>query len=251
MDAMILAAGYGSRLRPLTDHTPKPLVEVGGAPMIEHIARRLIAAGVDRIIVNISHLAEVVEEYARERWSLDAELILSREPSPPLGTGGALVHARHHFRGDAPFILHVGDVVSDVDLAGAMADHRASGALATLLVQDRGAERSVLFDERGLLGRDHRGEGWERRVREPVGPVRRWSFAGIHVIEPELLGRIHETPPFDIVDLYLRLAAEGAVVRPLDVTGVRWLEMGTPERLEAARRVLASEDGERGPRLGD
>lgn len=238
MDAMILAAGYGSRLRPLTDHTPKPLVEVGGAPVIEHIARRLIAAGVDRIIVNISHLAEVMEEYARERWALDAELILSPEPTPPLGTGGGLAHARRHFRGDRPFFLHVGDVVTDLDLAGAMEQHGASGALGTLMVQDREANRCLLFDERGLYGRDNRTEGWERTVREAEGDSRRWSFAGIHLLSAEVLARIEETPPFDIIDLYLRLAGEGASIRPLDMTGVQWLEIGTPARLEAARRAL-------------
>lgn len=240
MDAMILAAGYGSRLRPLTDHTPKPLVEVAGTPVIEHVARRLIAAGADRIIVNISHLAEAMEAYARERWHLDAELILSPEPTPPLGTGGGLAHARRHFRRDRPFFLHVGDVVTDLDLAAAMADHRRSEALGTLLVQDRDADRCLLFDERGLYGRDNRREGWERTVREAAGASRRWSFAGIHLLAPEVLDRIEETPPFDIIDLYLRLASEGAAIRALDMTGVRWLEIGTPERLEAARRALES-----------
>jgi NDP-sugar pyrophosphorylase family protein len=89
MDAMILAAGYGKRLRPLTDHTPKALVQVAGATVLEHIARRLIRAGADRIIVNTHHLADQVERFARERWTLDAELVLSNEPERPLGTGAA------------------------------------------------------------------------------------------------------------------------------------------------------------------
>lgn len=235
---MILAAGYGSRLRPLTDHTPKPLVEVAGRPVLEHVALRLIAAGVDRIIVNVSHLTEVMERYVRDDWSLDAELILSREPDPPLGTGGGLAGARHHFRGDGPFFLHVGDVISELDLAAEMESHRDASALATLMVQNRDANRCLLFDDDGLHGRDNRSEGWVRTVREPRGASRRWSFAGIHILSPEVLTRIDETPPFDIIDLYLRLAGEDESIRPSDMTGVRWLEIGTPERLEAARRAL-------------
>lgn len=240
---MILAAGYGSRLRPLTDHTPKPLVEVAGATILEHVARRLIRAGADRIVINVSHLAEQLEAFARDRWTLDAELVLSPEPDGPLGTGGGLQRAAPLIRRDRPFLLHVGDVVSELDLGALLESHETSGALATLVVHDRDAARCLLFDDRGLYGRDNRTEGWSRGVREPVGVSRRWSFAGIHALSPEILDRLTEAPPFDIIDAYLRLVAEGAVLGSYDMTGVRWLEMGTPERLAAARAVLESEAG--------
>ena len=243
MDAMILAAGYGTRLRPLTDHTPKPLVEVAGATVLEHVARRLIGAGADRIIVNVHHLAEQVEAFARDRWSLDAELVLSHEPVQALGTGGGLKHAAALFRRDAPFFLHVGDVISEVDLAGMYAAHRGAEALVTLAVHERDASRCLLFDDDGLIGRDNRKEGWTRTIREPDGSARRWSFAGIHVLSPEVLGRLPEEPIFDIIDAYLRLAGEGERLQPYDVTGARWLEIGSPDRLAAARRALAGDGG--------
>jgi NDP-sugar pyrophosphorylase family protein len=240
---MILAAGYGKRLRPLTDHTPKALVQVAGATVLEHIAQRLIRAGADRIIVNAHHLADQVERFARERWTLGAELVLSHEPERPLGTGGGLLHAAPLFRREAPFLLHVGDVISELDLSGLYAAQQRSGDLATLAVHDRGSSRCVLFDDGGLMGRDNQTEGWSRSVREPEGPVRRWSFAGVHAISPAIFDRLVETPPFDILDAYLRMASEGARISPFEVGGSRWLEIGNPERLAEAREVLAEEGG--------
>ena len=238
---MILAAGYGKRLRPLTDRTPKALVEVAGATVLEHIAQRLIRAGVDRIIVNTHHLADQVEHFARERWTLEAELILSHEPTRTLGTGGGLLHAAPHFRRDAPFFLHVGDVISELDLRGLYAAQERSGNLATLAVNDRGSSRCVLFDDGGLIGRDNQIEGWSRSVRASEGSVRRWSFAGVHAVSPDILDRFVEAAPFDILDAYLRMASEGARIAPFDVTGSRWLEVGNPERLAQAREVLAED----------
>jgi NDP-sugar pyrophosphorylase family protein len=202
------------------------------------VARRLIAAGVDRIIVNVHHLGDQLERFAREAWNLDAELVLSHERERPLGTGGGLLHAASLFRRDAPFFLHVGDVVADVDLAGLYGAQARTGTLATLAVHHREASRCLLFDEKGLYGRDNRSEGWTRAVRSPVGESRRWSFAGIHVVSPEILDRFVEVPPFDIIDAYLRMVGEGARIDAFDVTGARWLEIGNPERLEVARRAL-------------
>lgn len=241
MDAMILAAGYGTRLRPLTDHTPKPLIEVAGRTVLEHVARRLVAAGADRIIVNVHHLGDQLERFARDSWTLDADLVLSHERERPLGTGGGLLHAAPLFRRNAPFFLHVGDVVADVDLAGLYGAQARGGTLATLAVHEREASRCLLFDDQGLFGRDNRKEGWTRTVRSPSGESRRWSFAGIHVVSPEIFDHFVEVPPFDIIDAYLRMVAEGARIDAFDVTGARWLEIGNPERLEIARRELEGE----------
>jgi NDP-sugar pyrophosphorylase family protein len=238
---MILAAGYGTRLRPLTDRIPKPLVDVAGRTVLEQVAERLIAAGADRIIVNIHHLADQIEDFARDRWSLDAELVLSREPDRALGTGGGLRHASGLFRKDAPFFLHVGDVISEVDLSRMYAAHLEREAWVTLAVHERDASRCLLFDTDGLIGRDNRKEGWARTIREPVGAMKRWSFAGIHVLSPEVLERLPDEPLFDIIDAYLQLADEGRRLIAHDVTGARWLEIGSPERLAVARRVLEAE----------
>ncbi len=147
-----------------------------------------------------------------------------------------------HFRRNAPFFLHVGDVISELDLGGLYAAQERSGNLATLAVNDRGSSRCILFDDQGLMGRDNQIEGWERSVRPPDGSVRRWSFAGVHAVSPDIFDRFVEALPFDILDAYLRMVSEGSRIAPFDVTGSRWLEVGNPERLAETREVLA-EDG--------
>ena len=237
MDAMILAAGLGTRLRPLTDHTPKALIDVGGVPVIAHVARRLIAAGADRLIVNTAHLGEEIEEYVRAMDGFGVEAVFSREDPGPLETGGALLAAQALFRRDAPFFLHNADVLSDVPLAAMYAAHRTAGdPLATVAVMDRPTTRKLLFDDAGLLGRTDGAKGVDLRVRPAAGEVRTIAFAGIHVVSPRIFGLMTERGAFSILEPYLRLAAAGERVLPYRVDGFAWVDIGRPEQLEEARR---------------
>lgn len=234
---MILAAGLGTRLRPLTDHTPKALLDVGGVPIIERVARRLIAAGADRLIVNTAHLAQQIEDFVRSRDGFGVEAVFSREDPGPLETGGALLAAEAHFRGDAPFFLHNADILSDIPLGEVYAAHEAAGdPLATVAVLDRPTSRKLLFDDAGLLGRTDEGKGLDLRVRPPVSEVAAIPFAGIHVISPRIFGLLTERGAFSILDPYLRLAAAGERVLPFRVDGHTWIDIGRPEQLEQARR---------------
>ena len=176
---MILAAGLGTRLRPLTEHTPKALLDVGGVPILERVARRLIAAGADRLIINTAHLAEQIEAFVRSRDGFGVEAVFSREDPGPLETGGALLAAEPLFRGDAPFFLHNADILSDIPLGDVYAAHEAAGdPLATVAVLDRPTSRKLLFDDAGLLGRTDEGKELDLRVRPPVGEVRRDPLRG-------------------------------------------------------------------------
>jgi NDP-sugar pyrophosphorylase family protein len=234
---MILAAGLGTRLRPLTDHTPKALLDVGGVPIIERVARRLIAAGADRLIINTAHLAQQIEDFVRSRDGFGVEAVFSREDPGPLETGGALLAAEEHFRGDAPFFLHNADILSDIPLGEVYAAHEAADdPLATVAVLDRPTSRKLLFDDAGLLGRTDEGKGLDLRVRPPVGEVAAIPFAGIHVISPRIFALLTERGAFSILDPYLRLAAAGERVLPFRVDGYTWIDIGRPEQLEQARR---------------
>jgi NDP-sugar pyrophosphorylase family protein len=234
---MILAAGLGTRLRPLTDHTPKALLDVGGMPIIERVARRLIEAGADRLIINTAHLAQQIEDFVRSRDGFGVEAVFSREDPGPLETGGALLAARAHFRGDAPFFLHNADILSDVPLGEMYAAHGAAGdPLATVAVLDRPTKRRLLFDDRGLLGRTDEGKELRLRVREPEGEMRALPFAGIHVISPRIFDLLTERGAFSILDPYLRLSAAGERILPFRVDGCTWIDIGRPEQLEQARR---------------
>ena len=241
---MILAAGLGTRLRPLTDHTPKPLLPVAGVPMLERVARRLIAAGADRLIVNTSHLSEQVEAFLRERDGFGVEWHVSPEPGAPLETGGAILRAEALFRRDAPFFLHNSDILTDLPLAEMYRANEQAGALATLAVMERETTRKLLFDDRGLLGRTDSTKGIELRVREAVGEVRELPFGGVHVISPRIFGLLTERGAFSILDPYLRLAAAGETILPFRVDGFTWVDIGRSEQLEAAHAVAARLDGE-------
>jgi N-acetyl-alpha-D-muramate 1-phosphate uridylyltransferase len=164
--------------------------------------------------------------------------VFSLEPVVPLETGGGLLHAAGLLRRDAPFFLHNVDVLSRTDLRGMYAAHLQGGALATLAVSQRVTSRYLLFDDDRLCGRvDERRRGKEE-VPAGASGAARFAFAGIHVVSPRLLDMIEERGSFSIMDVYLRLASDGEKIAPFNVTGTEWLEIGTPERLEAARHAL-------------
>lgn len=237
MDAMILAAGVGSRLRPLTDHTPKALVEVNGVTMLERIARRLIRAGADRLIINLHHHADQVRDFVQAKDGFGVDVRLSEERDR-LETGGGLLHARGNFRQEDPFFLHNVDVICDLDLEAMYRTHRRSGALATLAVSDRDSSRVLRFDDDGLQARLDRRDGREEAARPTRGHGREWAFAGVHVLSASIFELLEEEGAFSIMRPYLRLAGQGYSIRPYDISGALWLEIGDPERLERARRVL-------------
>ena len=236
---MILAAGLGTRLRPLTDRTPKPLIPVAGVPMLERVARRLIAAGAARLIVNTSHLGEQVEAFLREKDGFGVEWHVSPEPGEPLETGGAILHGEPLFRKDAPFFLHNSDILTDLPLAAMYRAHEQGAALATLAVMERETARHLLFDDRGLLGRTDAKKGLDLRVRGAVGPVRKLAFGGIHVISPRIFGLLTERGGFSILNPYLRLVEQGETILPFRVDAYTWIDIGRPEQLEAAHARVA------------
>ncbi|CAN5781097.1 nucleotidyltransferase family protein [soil metagenome] len=235
---MILAAGLGTRLRPLTDHTPKALIPVGGVPILERVADRLIAAGADRLIINLHHLGDRIRSYVREREGFGVEVVYSEEIGTALETGGGLLHASHLFRRDRPFFLHNADILTDVPLRSMYDSHESSGAIATLAAMERRSSRHLLFDEAGLMGRVDHGKELRLESRKPLGGVTELGFAGIHVISPELLDLITETGGFSILDTYLRLAREGMTIRPYRVDTSHWIDIGKPDQLAAADRWL-------------
>lgn len=239
LDAMLFAAGLGTRLGELTSHTPKALVSIAGVPMLERVAHRVIEAGADRLIINTHHHADQVEAFVRERGGFGVDVRLSHEPAEPLETGGGLKAAAPHFRGDRPVLVHNTDVITDFPLAGMLADHAASGALATLAVNERKSSRTLLFDADGLCGHEDHRIGARTMARTPRGPTDTLAFCGVHIVAPELPGRLTESGVFSIIESYLRLAGEGARIVPHRIDGHRWLDIGTPERLAEAERALA------------
>jgi mannose-1-phosphate guanylyltransferase len=234
--SMILCAGLGTRLRPLTLRAPKPAVPVCGVPLVSWTLGLVAGAGATRAVVNVHHLpdemAAAAEVGAR---AAGLPLAVSREPVIA-GTGGALREAGRHLRGADAILLVNGDVLFDVDLGAALAAHRASGALATMLLLPMPAGApyaAVETDPSGAV----------RRIAGRFGPggdqLSPWHFTGVHVLSPALLDRVPAAPFECDVNrhVYPPLMASGAV-RGLVVEGY-WNDLGTPARyLEASRDVL-------------
>lgn len=240
VDAMLFAAGLGTRLRPLTNDIPKALVPVGGVAMLERVARRVIDAGADRLVVNVHHHADQVLDFIRARDDFGVEVRISIEEGELLETGGGLAraHSLGHFRGDRPIVVHNADVFTDFPLADMIDAHARGGALATLAVMDREKSRALVFDDDGLCGLVER-DAAIRWARAPVGAARHLGFCGVHVVAPELPSLITEEGVFSIVWPYLRLVADGARIAPHAIDGWHWIDVGSHEKLAAANALLA------------
>lgn len=158
MKAMVLAAGLGTRLRPLTDDRPKALVEVAGRTLLEITLTRLRSFGIREVILNVHHFADLILQFLRTNNNFGMRIEISRE-DVLLDTGGGLKKASYFFLEDSdhseePFILHNVDVISTIDLQRMVRVHNEHGALATLAVQDRKTSRYLMFDkELQLCGR--------------------------------------------------------------------------------------------------
>ncbi len=237
MKAMILAAGVGSRLRPLTDETPKALLDIGGAPMIEQVIRRLKSAGVTELVVNLFHLGDRIAEFLASKGDFGLRIAFTRETNL-LDTGGGLKNAAWFFDDGRPFFLHNVDVLSDIDLEGLFRFHHKVEALATLAVQSRPGSRQLLFDRNGQLCGRKSPEGVEWAAGPP-SDVERLAFTGIHVIDPAIFPKMTERGVFPITRTYLRLAGEGERIVAYRSDGRYWQDIGSPEKLKAARKRAA------------
>lgn len=245
MEAMILAAGAGTRLRPLTDHVPKALIEVGGRPLLARVMDRLAAAGATRIVINTHFHEDQITAFLAHHTPPGIEVVLSREPDGPYDTGGGLLTAAPLFRRDGPILLHNVDVLSRIRLEDLLAAHHgarnraARPLIASVAVQRRETNRQLLFDRDGLLGWENRDrEGavlGSHRVRDPIDGLQRWSFTGIHVLEPTVFDFCGRTGSFSIVRWYLDLVEQGFTILPVDVSAYEWIDVGTHERLTEAR----------------
>jgi NDP-sugar pyrophosphorylase family protein len=239
---MVLAAGLGTRLRPLTDDRPKALVEVGGQTMLAIVLERLRTFGVQDVIVNVHHYADLVIDYLRVHRNFGMHLEISREDNL-LDTGGGLKKAAWFFLQDEspePFLLHNVDVISTIDLARMVRHHTHSGALATLAVQNRPTSRYLVFDqEEQLCGRQAGIAGTPELVRN-CAQRQLLAFTGIHVISPRLLALMPAPGAFSIIAEYLRLAAEAEKIVAFRADEYRWRDLGRAEQLiEAAREIAA------------
>jgi NDP-sugar pyrophosphorylase family protein len=240
MKAMILAAGYGTRLRPLTNGKPKALVEINGIPLLQLIIRKLIATGVDEIIINMHHLADQVQTFLLNNRYFGIRIELSHEPEI-LGTGGGLKKANYFFNNDQHFFLHNVDILSTINLNQMYQHHLNHASIATLAIQQRGTSRGFIVDDQNYIcGHEDKDNQQIRLKRTPQGKSRFMAFCGIHVISPEIFQYINETGRFSIVDVYLNLIEKGFPIIGYPADQFYWQDIGKLAKLNEIHQDITA-----------
>ena len=237
MKAMILAAGLGTRLQPLTNSIPKALIPIGNKPMIQHVIERLVRYDFHSIIINVHHFADQLIDFLKNN-DFGAEITISDERNKLLDTGGGLFHAAQFLDGTEPFLLHNVDVLSTIDLHTIVQQHIETNTIATIAVQKRPSNRQLLFDSEGILS------GWEnihtgekiivRRSYKELHPL---AFGGIHVISPEIFKCHYPKEVFSITDYYLYLAPQKKIKEYQYFDDI-CLDLGKKENIETARKII-------------
>lgn len=237
--AMVFAAGLGTRLKPLTDSMPKALVRVGGEPLLWHIVMKLKGAGYERIVVNVHHFAQQIVDYLQQNNNLGIDIRISDETSGLLETGGGIRKALSLFEPDSPILIHNVDILSNLDLDELTRFDQAPDAL--LVVSRRQTKRYLLFDEESIL------DGWTNietgEVKSPykgVDPsaMKQLAFSGIHVIWPRVFPLLETMPErFGIIDFYLKYCHQCAFVG-YEKRDLRLMDVGKLDTLDQAETFI-------------
>jgi NDP-sugar pyrophosphorylase family protein len=225
---MILAAGIGSRLWPLTDKTPKALLEFRGKPMLDHVVEHLTFYGITEIVINIHHLADQIVNHVRSRKNYGVTIEFSDETDRLMDTGGGILKARWFLQDHGPFIVHNVDIFSDLHIEEFYNAHMEQKPLATLAVKRRDTSRNLLLDaEEKVIGwRDNRSGEIIMAKDEQVD--RAVAFSGIHVIDPAIFTVIAREDPFSMTRAYLELAKTHPI-HTVDHSDGEWIDMAHPD----------------------
>lgn len=251
--AMIFAAGLGTRLKPLTDTMPKALVRVGGQPLLWHVVMKLKAAGYERIVVNVHHFAQQIVDYLSANDNFGLDIRISDETEGLLETGGGIKKALPLFDPTEPILIHNVDILSNLDLTGGLSPVCEAGEAhgdcplcesnpdALLLVSQRKTKRYLLFDDEMIL------DGWTNietgEVRSPYkgldpSDCKRLAFSGIHMIWPRVYPLFDQMPDrFGIIDFYLKFCHQCAFLG-FEQKDLRLLDVGKLDTLEQAEQFL-------------
>ncbi len=236
----ILAAGLGTRLRPLTDNKPKALVEVLDKSLLEWNILRLKGYGIEVIVINVFHFAEQIIDFVKSRdWGV--EIRISDERPTVLETGGGLLYARELFDGAEHILIWNVDILSRVDVELAYEKHIQNGAMATLFVSDRASSRKLLWKDSVLVGWHNLGTDQFRWVDKAVSEYTELAFSGIQIVSHEIFQNFVRDGKFSIIETYFSLARHKFLVQNQDYTGEVVLDVGKLPALPKAEAFLKTQ----------
>ena len=254
MNAMIFAAGLGTRLKPYTDHCPKAMVEVAGRPMIAHQLDKLRQAGFRRVVINVHHYAQQIVDYVNVHNGFGLDVAFSDETGKLLDTGGGIRHALPLFDSDRPVLIHNVDIFSNADLEALYIGHINDRADASLLVSKRDTSRYFVFDgEDRLVAWKNIQTGEVRTAYNDLQPAmesltaddelyRLRAFSGIHVISPSLFPLLEqEDEVFSITNFYWQHSVQHRIRCVEAPHGFKWVDAGKPETLARAAEIVKTE----------
>ena len=232
---MILAAGLGTRLKPFTEKHPKALLPINGKTLLQRNVEYLQSFNVKDVIINVHHFAAQIKETVQQNNGWGSNVTISDETDLVLETGGGLKKAGEYLQPSSePFVLINADILTDLNIDEVKNLHNQTNVLATLAVTNRNTSRYLLFDNDDILC------GWiNEKTREQKGkPGNKKAFSGIHIISPKIFQHIKEEGKFSMIDLYLRLAAEGFKINCYDHSEGLLLDVGKPESITIAEKMF-------------
>lgn len=239
MQAMIFAAGLGTRLKPLTEKIPKALVRVGDKTLLERVINKLKGAGTDKIVVNVHHFSNQIIDYLRRNDNFGMEILISDESDKLLDTGGGIKKASSLLSKTSPVLIHNVDILSNVNLKSFYESNLNNDA--TLLVSKRKTKRYLLFDS------DMRLVGWTNietgEVKSPYKDLqpskyKKYAFSGIHLFSPKLFGYMNDFPDkFGIIDFYLDICAKANIKGYLK-EDLKLMDVGKLDTLSQAEEFI-------------
>lgn len=234
---MILAAGKGSRLRPLTDNRPKALVEIAGQTLLDRNIRKMISFGIKHIVINTHYLGEQIHDYVKQQ-NYNADIYFSDEIESLLDTGGGLLAAEKYFTKTAPILLHNVDIISNIDFKNGENELKKQNALSLICVSERKSSRHLLFDEtHNLCGRDNENNNTST-VIENRSPKYKYAFSGIHFIDPQIFNYFTMNGSFSIIDQYLEITKRQQILPYLHEAST-WFDVGKIEEIsEIEKKIL-------------
>ncbi len=238
MEAMIFAAGLGTRLYPLTKDKPKALVEVAGKTLLDRCIEKVIAAGCKHIVINAHHYSELIEEYISQH-NYSADIYLSLEKNL-LDTGGGIKEAKKYFTGKKNVLLHNVDVISEINILEMQKQLENSKSLAVLAVSQRKSSRQLLFNQENQLCGWQNTQTNEEIITRNQSPLTPLAFSGVHIVRPEFLELMPEEEKFSIINHYLMLSKTN-VLSAFKHEGIMWYDLGKYEQIaEIESQIIQS-----------
>jgi N-acetyl-alpha-D-muramate 1-phosphate uridylyltransferase len=236
MQAMIFAAGLGSRFKPWTDKHPKALAPVNGKSLLQRNIEYLQRFGITDVVVNVHHFADQLKSAIEKNNGWGSEVKVSDETDAVLETAGGLKKAIPLLHANDIVLINA-DILTDLDLNEMAAFHYREKPLSTIAITDRTTSRYFLFDRNGVLSGWRNAKTGEERISREAAELHPKAFSGIHIISHKLLPLLTREGKFGIVDAYLELA-KNYVIKGYDHSGGKLVDVGKPESVAEAEAMF-------------